>query len=50
MANLAEGIQGLVTHMRSEQQVVRDWMQAQATDQKELRRLLEQVLREKGPV
>lgn len=50
MANLAEGIQGLVTHMRSEQQVVRDWMQAQAADQKELRRLLEQVLREKGPV
>lgn len=50
MANLAEGIQGLVTHMRSEQQVVRDWMQAQSTDQKELRRLLEQVLREKGSV
>jgi membrane associated rhomboid family serine protease len=50
MANLAEGIQGLVTHMRSEQQVVRDWMQAQAADQKELRKLLEQVLREKGPV
>ncbi|MCZ8313409.1 flagellar motor protein MotA [Phreatobacter sp.] len=50
MANLAEGIQGLVTHMRAEQQVVRDWMQAQAADQKELRRLLEQVLREKGPV
>src|SRR6185369_15892832 len=25
MANLAEGIQGLVTHMRSEQQVVRGW-------------------------
>ncbi|MBY0363433.1 MAG: flagellar motor protein MotA [Phreatobacter sp.] len=50
MANLAEGIQGLVTHMRSEQQVVRDWMQAQSADQKELRRLLEQVLREKGSV
>lgn len=50
MANLAEGIQGLVTHMRSEQQVVRDWMQAQSSDQKELRRLLEQVLREKGSV
>ncbi|AVO43670.1 flagellar motor protein MotA [Phreatobacter cathodiphilus] len=50
MANLAEGIQGLVTHMRSEQQVVRDWMQAQSADQKELRRLLEQMLRERGPV
>lgn len=48
MANLAEGIQGLVTHMRSEQQAVRDWIQAQAADQKELRRLLEQILRDKG--
>jgi hypothetical protein len=50
MANLAEGIQGLVTHMRSEQQIVRDWMQTHANDQKELKRLLEQVLRERGPV
>ncbi|MDP3546321.1 MAG: flagellar motor protein MotA, partial [Phreatobacter sp.] len=50
MANLAEGIQGLVTHMRSEQQIVRDWMQAHASDQKELKRLIEQVLRERGPV
>ena len=50
MANLAEGIQGLVTHMRSEQQIVRDWMQTHANDQKELKRLFEQVLRERGPV
>ena len=50
MANLAEGIQGLVTHMRSEQQIVRDWMQTHANDQTELKRLLEQVLRERGPV
>ncbi|WP_204324217.1 hypothetical protein, partial [Stenotrophomonas maltophilia] len=34
MANLAEGIQGLVTHMRSEQQMIRDWVEAQAGDQK----------------
>ena len=27
MANLAEGIQGLVQHMRSEQQVVRSWVE-----------------------
>lgn len=47
MANLAEGIQGLVTHMRSEQQLIRDWVEAQAGDQKETRRLLEQVLRER---
>lgn len=48
MANLAEGIQGLVTHMRSEQQLVRDWVEAQAGEQKEVRRLLEQVLRERS--
>ena len=28
MANLAEGIQGMVQHMRKEQQMVRDWMEA----------------------
>ena len=27
MANLAEGIQGLVQHMRTEQQVVRSWVE-----------------------
>jgi hypothetical protein len=50
MANLAEGIQGLVTHMRSEQQMIRDWVEAQAGDQREIRRLLEQMLRERGRV
>ena len=30
MANLAEGIQGLVQHMRAEQQMIRDWVEAQA--------------------
>ena len=30
MANLAEGIQGLVQHMRTEQQMIRDWVEAQA--------------------
>lgn len=43
MANLAEGIQGLVQHMRNEQQMIRDWVEAQATQQKETRRVLEQL-------
>ena len=30
MANLAEAIQGLVQHMRTEQQMIRDWADAQA--------------------
>jgi hypothetical protein len=41
MANLAEGIQGLVQHMRQEQQLIRDWVEAQATQQKEMRRVLD---------
>lgn len=43
MANLAEGIQGLVQHMRNEQQMIRDWVEAQAAQQKETRRLLEML-------
>ncbi len=43
MANLAEGIQGLVQHMRSEQQMIRDWVEAQAAQQKEMKRLLERL-------
>jgi hypothetical protein len=41
MANLAEGIQGLVQHMRAEQQLVRAWAETQGEQQKEIRRLLE---------
>lgn len=41
LANLAEGVQGLVQHMRAEQQLVRSWADAQAEQQKEIRRLLE---------
>ena len=33
MANLAEGIQGMVQHMRKEQQMVRDWMESQSVQQ-----------------
>jgi hypothetical protein len=36
MANLAEGIQSLVQHMRSEQQIVRDWMEVQSEQQQAL--------------
>ena len=43
MANLAEGIQGLVKHMRSEQQMIRDWVEAQAAQQRELRKLIERI-------
>ncbi|MFI5412118.1 flagellar motor protein MotA [Kaistia sp. UC242_56] len=43
MANLAEGIQGLVQHMRSEQQVVRGWVEQQADQQREMQQLLEVI-------
>jgi hypothetical protein len=41
LANLAEGIQGLVQHMRAEQQMIRAWAESQSEQQKEIRRLLE---------
>jgi hypothetical protein len=47
MANLAEGIQGLVQHMRAEQQMIRDWVEAQAAREKELRQVLERLSRER---
>ena len=43
MANLAEGIQSLVQHMRSEQQVVRDWMEVQSEQQQILNSTLEKL-------
>ncbi|KPF73119.1 hypothetical protein IP69_00695 [Bosea sp. AAP35] len=43
LASLAEGIQGLVQHMRSEQQLIRDWVEAQAGREKDLKRLLERL-------
>jgi hypothetical protein len=46
MASLAEGIQGLVRNMRTEQQMLRDWIEAQQEESKALRRTLDQ-LREK---
>src|SRR5262249_36425753 len=41
MANLAEAIQGLVHHMRTEQQMIRDWVDSQAQQHRDIRRLLE---------
>jgi len=46
MSNLAEAIQGLVHHMRSEQQMIRDWVDSQAEQQREIKRLLEIMVRE----
>ena len=47
MANLAEAIQGLVHHMRTEQQLIRDWVDGQAEQQREIKKLLEVMVREK---
>jgi len=46
MANLAEALQGLVQHMRSEQQMIRDWADAQAKITGDIRRFLEVLARE----
>ncbi len=47
MANLAEAIQALVHHMRGEQQMIRDWVDSQAEQHREIRRLLEFFVRER---
>ncbi len=47
MANLAEAIQGLVHHMRTEQQMIRDWADSQAEQNQEIRKVLEVLAREK---
>jgi hypothetical protein len=43
MANLADGISGLVKNMRSEQQIMRDWVEAQSQEQKAMRNTLEKI-------
>jgi hypothetical protein len=50
MANLAEAIQGLVAHMRTEQQMIREWADGQGEQNREIKKLLEQLARqpEKG--
>jgi biopolymer transport protein ExbB/TolQ len=47
MANLAEGIQGLVQHMRAEQQMIRDWVEAQAARERDIKQVLERLTRER---
>ena len=46
MANLADAIQGLVQHMRSEQQLIREWADGQGEQSREIKRLLEQIARQ----
>ncbi len=43
MANLADGISGLVKNMRNEQQIMRDWVEAQSQEQKALRTTLDRI-------
>ena len=43
MASLADGITGLVKNMRAEQQMMRDWVEAQSTEQRALRTTLERI-------
>ncbi|MDP2620859.1 MAG: flagellar motor protein MotA [Hyphomicrobiales bacterium] len=40
MAQLAEGIQSLIQHMRAEQQMIREWVEAQADQQQDVKRML----------
>src|SRR6478752_10713937 len=49
MANLAEAIHGLVSHMRTEQQMIRDWADSQAAQGREMNRLLERIAGEEPP-
>ena len=46
MANLADGIQALVQHMRSEQQQIRDWVESQAEQNNEIKVLLRRLAAE----
>ncbi len=46
ISNLAEGIQAMVQHMRNEQQMIRSWVEAQAAQQADLKRLLEKLARD----
>ncbi len=44
LSELAVGIHELVTQMRNEQQAIRDWVEAQADQQVELKEVLEQMV------
>jgi hypothetical protein len=47
MANLAEGVQSLVQHMRAEQQMIRTWVENQAEQNRELKKTLDRLVSEK---
>ena len=46
MANLAEAIHGLVNHMRTEQQMIREWVDGQGEQNREIKRVLEIIARQ----
>lgn len=46
MSSLAEAIQALVSHMRTEQQMIREWADGQGEQNREIRRLLERIARQ----
>jgi len=46
MANLAAAIQGLVQHMRTEQQLIREWADSQGEQNREIKQLLERIARQ----
>jgi hypothetical protein len=46
MANLAEAIQGLVAHMRNEQQMIREWADGQGEQNREIKKLLERIAKQ----
>ena len=46
MANLAEAIQGLVAHMRTEQQMIREWADGQGEQNRDIKKLLERLARQ----
>jgi hypothetical protein len=47
IANLAEAIQGLVTHMRTEQQMIREWADGQGEQNSEIKKLLERLAKQR---
>jgi hypothetical protein len=47
LATLAEGIQQLVTHMRQEQQQIRDWVESQAESHQDVKKLLSRLIAER---
>jgi len=47
LANLSEGIQQLVQHMRLEQQQIRDWVEAQSESHDDVKKLLKGLMAER---